>query len=63
VGDRMERAQDTEALPPTGRLDPTPGETPEVTEKRAEDKMRRIHKKDSMLPRACFLSSGALTFF
>jgi hypothetical protein len=54
VGDRIERAQDTEALPPTGRLDPAPDETPQVTEKRAEDKMRRIHKKDRTLSRPGF---------
>ena len=60
VGDSIERTQNTEVLPLTGRFDPAPGEAPEVTKECAEDKMRRIHKKDRTLPRACFLSSGAL---
>jgi hypothetical protein len=45
VGDRIQRAQDIEALPPTRGFDPAPHETPEVTQKRAEDEMGRIHKK------------------
>jgi hypothetical protein len=56
VGDRIERAQHIEVLSPTGRLDLAPNETPEVSEKRAEDKMRRLHKKDRTLTGACFLS-------
>ena len=38
-------AQHVKALPPTRRFDPTPGEAPEVSKKRAEDKMRGIHKR------------------
>jgi len=41
-------------LPPTRRFDPTPGEAPEVPKKRAEDKMRRIDKKDGTFPRLRF---------
>jgi hypothetical protein len=39
-------AQDIEALPSARRFDPTPCETPQVTQKRAEDNMSRIDKKD-----------------
>jgi hypothetical protein len=51
--DGMERAEHIEPLPPAGRFDPTPGEAPEIPQKRAEDKMRRIHKKDGTLTRLC----------
>jgi hypothetical protein len=46
VGDRIPGAQDIEALPSARRFDPTPCETPQVTQKRAEDNMSRIDKKD-----------------
>jgi hypothetical protein len=46
VGDRIQRAQDSEALPPARRFDPAPRETPQVSQKRTEDKMGRIDKKD-----------------
>jgi hypothetical protein len=36
-------------LPPTRCFDPAPREAPEVSQKRAEDKMRCIHKKDRTL--------------
>ena len=49
MGDRIQRAQDIEALPPARGFDPASRETPEVTQKRAEDKMGRIHKKDRSL--------------
>jgi hypothetical protein len=52
--DGMERTEHIETLPPAGRFDPTPGEAPEIPKKRAEDKMRRIHKKDGTLTRLCF---------
>jgi hypothetical protein len=51
--DGMECAEHIETLPPTGRFDPTPGEAPQIPQKRAEDKMRRIHKKDGTLTRLC----------
>jgi hypothetical protein len=47
VGDRIQRTQDIEALPPTRCFDPAPRETPQVPQKRTEDKMGRIDKKDS----------------
>ncbi len=50
----MERAEPIETLPPTGRLDPTPGEAPKIPKKRAEDNMRRIYKKDGSLTRLGF---------
>lgn len=56
--DGMERAEHIETLPPAGRFDPTPGEAPEIPQKRTEDKMRRIHKKDRTLPRAGFGQAG-----
>jgi hypothetical protein len=46
VGDRIQRAQNIEALSPARGFDPAPRETPEVTQKGTEDKMGRIHKKD-----------------
>jgi len=49
--DGMERTEHIETLPPAGRFDPTPGEAPQIPKKRAEDKMRRIHKKDGTLTR------------
>jgi hypothetical protein len=52
--DGMERAEHIKTLPPTGRFDPTPGEAPKIPKKCAEDKMRRIHKKDGTLTRLCF---------
>ena len=52
--DGMERAEHIETLPPARRFDPTPGEAPQISKKRAEDKMRRIYKKDSPLTRLCF---------
>ena len=52
--DGMERAEHIETLPPARRFDPTPGEAPEIPKKRAEDKMRCIHKKDGTLTRLRF---------
>jgi hypothetical protein len=49
--DGMERAEPMDTLPPAGRFDPPPGAAPEIPQKRAEDQMRRIHKKDGPLPR------------
>ena len=46
VGDRIQGAQDIEALPPARGFDPAPCETPQVPQKRAEDEMGRIDKKD-----------------
>jgi hypothetical protein len=47
--DRIQGPQDIEALPPARGFDPAPGKTPEIPQKRAEDKMGRIHKKDRSL--------------
>jgi hypothetical protein len=49
VGNRIQRAQNIAALPPARGVDPAPRETPEVTQKRAEDNMGRIHPKDRSL--------------
>jgi hypothetical protein len=54
MGDSIQCAQDIEALPPARGFDPTPRETPYVTEQGAEDKMGRIHKKDGAFTRLRF---------
>jgi len=45
----MERPQHIEALAPTRDFDPTAGEAPEVPQKRAEDNMGSLPKKDCPL--------------
>ena len=63
VRDRMERAQHVKALPPTWGFDPAPGEAPEVSQKRAEDNMRCLYKKDRPLTSVRLGSAGLQLFF
>jgi hypothetical protein len=52
--DGMERTEHIAPLPPAGRFDPTPSEAPKIPQKRAEDNMRRLYKKDGSLTRLGF---------
>ena len=54
----VDGTEDVVALPPRGRLDKRPGETPDQTQKGTQDKVRGVDKENSALARASLFQPG-----